>query len=140
MSFICHYALENCRVEMIESNYFIKLDVCGLSVRFRGIQMKTTWNSLSLNTKNEKKKKLLVEWKIGTFGVYNLTTTTREKPQAKNRGPKIVGVRASCCLSFSPGRNDMLNNSCTLVSRSYGAAHNHWSEQNAKMKAEEGKL
>lgn len=22
------------------------------------------------------KKKLLVEWKIGTFGVYNLTTTT----------------------------------------------------------------
>lgn len=42
LSLICHRALENCRVEMIESNYFIKLDVCGLSGRFRGIQMKTT--------------------------------------------------------------------------------------------------
>jgi hypothetical protein len=56
--------------------------------------MKNTWN-----IKERMKKKLLVEWKIGTFGVYNLTSATttitatartvEEKPQSEElRGPK----------------------------------------------------
>lgn len=95
----CHYR----RLEMIESNYFIKLmcvDFSWWRPPFPRIpyEMKNTWNI----KERMKKKKLLVEWKIGTFGVYNLTsattTTTKartveEKPQSEElRGPKSRAI------------------------------------------------
>lgn len=87
--------------------------------------MKNTWNSL--NIKKEWKKKLLVEWKIGTFGVYNLTTTTttttissaaavRGKPQAKNWGSQNW-VRANARSSPDIMICLALQLSCTCIQK-----------------------
>jgi hypothetical protein len=88
---------------MIESNYFIKLMCVDFSLSwwrppFPRIpyEMKNTWN-----IKERMKKKLLVEWKIGTFGVYNLTsaattittTTARTVEEKKTAKRRIEGAK-----------------------------------------------
>lgn len=77
-----------------------------------------------------KEKKLLVEWKIGTFGVYNLTTTTTNRPE-KNRKQRIEGrkkviVRNGSELLAAAPLDSALDVMICLttsvhVSRSYGA-------------------
>jgi hypothetical protein len=104
--------------------------VCGLSV---SAESKWKLHEILSEYKEWKKKKLLVEWKIGTFGVYNLTTTTNRRE--KNRKRRIEGRKKSSAewertASSSRSALDVmicLTNSCTRIQKLW-STRNHWFE------------